>query len=288
MNAQGTARKPSWLNKKIDLAKCREVEELISGLGLNTVCRNASCPNIGECFAKKHATFLILGSLCTRGCRFCGVAKRTPLAVDPGEPERVAEAASRLGLRHVVITSVTRDDLPDGGSGVFSDTVRALRKRLNGARVELLIPDFLGDEGAIKNVAASGPDIIGHNVETVPSLYREVRAGASYGRSLAVLEMIKKADGSILTKSGLMLGLGEKEEEVLEVFSDLRRAACDLLSLGQYLRPSMAHYPVKEYLPPQKFEYYKERALKAGFRFVASAPYVRSSYLADEYMDPER
>jgi lipoic acid synthetase len=291
-------RKPSWLNKKIDLAHCREVGALISDLKLNTVCHKALCPNIGECFVKKHATFLILGNLCTRGCKFCGVTKKTPLAVDLREPERVAEAASRLGLRHIVITSVTRDDLPDGGAEVFARTVLAIRNS-NGDRsghveytrqtcplkIELLIPDLQGDAAALKTITDSKPDIIGHNIETVPSLYKEVRLGASYERSLGVIKAIKKLAPEIYSKSGIMLGLGEREEEVLRVFKDLRSVGCDFISIGQYLRPSKEHYPVKEYIDPEKFEYYKEKALEAGFKFCASGPYVRSSYLASEYLE---
>jgi lipoyl synthase len=284
LTGSSIARKPSWLNKKISLGKCREVESLISGLGLNTVCRNALCPNIGECFEKKHATFLILGKLCTRGCKFCGVIKKTPLAVDKSEPARVAEAASRLGLKHIVITSVTRDDLPDGGARHFAETVLAIRNRSEDSTIELLIPDFQGSVGAIGTIIHSKPDIIGHNVETVPSLYKEVRSTASYERSLSVLKTIKEIGGSIYSKSGIMLGLGEKEKEVFRVFSDLRKVSCDFLSIGQYLAPSKEHYPVKEYIEPEKFELYKKKALEAGFKFVVSGPYVRSSYLASGYL----
>lgn len=283
MNELSTTRRPPWLNKKISLAKCRETESLISELGLKTVCHKALCPNIGECFEKKHATFLILGDLCTRGCSFCGVTKKAPLAVDETEPERVAQAVLKMGLKHAVITSVTRDDLPDGGASIFARIVLALR--MSGkARIELLIPDLKGDKKAIERIVRSGPDIIGHNVETVPSLYEKARRGASYERSLAVLETIKAINSSIYTKSGIMLGLGEKEEEVLAVFSDLAGAGCDLLSIGQYLQPSKEHYPVKEYIPPEMFEYYRRKAIEAGLKFVLSGPYVRSSYLASDYL----
>lgn len=276
--------RPVWLNKKIDLKSCHEVSSLLRGLSLNTVCQSALCPNIGECFTKKHATFLILGKNCTRNCRFCGVSKNKPEAIDLEESKRVAEAASRLGLKHVVITSVTRDDLEDGGALVFSESVKEVRKCLPAANIEVLIPDFKGEKKALEIVVKSFPDIIAHNVETVPSLYQEVRNNALYLRSLSVLKSSKEINANIFTKSGIMLGLGEREDEVLEVFADLVKVGCDFLSIGQYLAPSKEHYPVKEYIALEKFEELRKIALKQGFRFVVSGPYVRSSYQASEYI----
>lgn len=275
--------KPSWLNKNIKLKDCQRMETLLHSLNLNTVCHKALCPNIGECFLEGHVTFLILGNICTRGCKFCSVPKGKPAEIDLDEPKRVAEAAKRLNLKHIVITSVTRDDLKDQGSGLFAETVLRIRENLKHSSIEILIPDFLGDEKAINNVVEVKPDIIGHNLETVPRLYKEVRNGASYERSIKVLSTIKNMDGSIYTKSGLMLGMGEQQQELLDVFYDLREAKCDFLSLGQYLSGGPKQYPVKEYLSPQVFDDYKQKALRFGFSFVKSGPYVRSSYHAEEY-----
>lgn len=221
------AQKPRWLNKKVNLGDCDNVKRLLSGLRLHTVCREASCPNIGECFARKEATFLILGNICTRACKFCGVAKGSPLAPDADEPERVAEAVARLGLSHAVITSVTRDDLPDGGSGIFARTVRAIRERSKDTAIEVLIPDFQSNKDSLETVVRAKPDIIGHNLETVSALYPFVRQGAKYASSLELLRTIKEFGTLIYTKSGLMLGLGETEAEVLDVLSDLGRVACE-------------------------------------------------------------
>jgi lipoyl synthase len=278
-------KKPPWLKKPIRLNDCRKMDSLLRGLRINTVCRKALCPNIGECFLQGQATFLILGDCCTRECTFCNVPKGKPQALDPDEPARVKKAVEKLGLKHVVITSVTRDDMADGGSGVFAQTVQLLlREGSKDRRIELLIPDFLGEEEAVKNVVRSDPDIIGHNLETVPRLYPEVRLGSSYERSLKVLETVKRLDSRVFTKSGLMLGLGEREPEVLEVLRDLRKVKCDFLSLGQYLSAGEAQYPVQEYISPEAFEEYKHKAMALGFSFVASGPYVRSSYLAHEYL----
>lgn len=277
-------RKPPWLNKKIDLKACHTLKLLLKDLKLHTICEEAGCPNISECFSKKTATFLILGDICTRNCRFCGVKKGKPCPIDEEEPERVAEAVRRLNLRHVVITSVTRDDLPDGGAGQFAQTIISIKKTMEKITIEVLIPDFKGNRRAIERVIEAGPDVIGHNIETVPRLYPDVRQAADYFRSLEVLKAVKTLSNGIYTKSGLMLGLGEEEGEVLEVFKALRGADCDFLSLGQYLPPSLKAYPVKEYLHPDKFDYYKEKALSLGFLYVASGPYVRSSYLAEEYL----
>jgi lipoic acid synthetase len=277
------AQKPFWLNKKIKLDDCQRMEILLGGLNLNTVCHKALCPNIGECFSRGEAAFLILGNICTRDCKFCSVPKGKPAGIDVDEPRRVAEAVKKLNLKHVVITSVTRDDLPDGGSGIFAETVLRIRQKLPQSSIEILIPDFQGDEKAINNVVKVKPDIIGHNLETVPRLYKEVRQGASYERSLEVLAIIKNIDYNMYTKSGLMLGMGEEQRELLDVFSDLGKVKCDFLSLGQYLSGGPNQYPVQEYLSPQVFDDFKEKALNYGFKFVISGPYVRSSYRAEEY-----
>jgi len=283
-----TKTKPSWLDKKISLKDCSRMKNLLRGLTLNTVCEEAACPNMSECFAKGIATFMILGSKCTRGCKFCNVEKGNPSFLDVSEPQRISEAVKRLMLSHVVVTSVTRDDLKDGGAGHFADTIRSIRRENSKTHIEVLIPDFNADSMAIREVVNAGPDIINHNVETVPRLYAEVRPEADYRRSLEVLRIAKDiARGKIYTKSGIMLGLGEKTEEVLEVLRDLRNVGCDLLSIGQYLAPSKSHYPVKDYIKPEFFRYYKEKAEERGFRFTASAPYVRSSYQADEYINME-
>ncbi len=277
-------KKPAWLNKKIDLKVCRALKLLLKDLNLHTICEEAHCPNISECFSKKRATFLILGDICTRNCLFCGVKKGRPKPVDSEEPERVAEAVYRLSLRHVVITSVTRDDLPDGGAEHFAKTIFSIREKMKNIIIEVLIPDFKGNKRAIKKVIEAKPDIIGHNLETVPRLYSYVRSMANYSRSLEVLKNIKTLTKGIYAKSALMLGLGEREEEVLEVFKALRGVNCDFLSIGQYLPPSLKAFPVKEYIHPNKFNYYKKRALALGFLYVASGPYVRSSYQAEEYL----
>ena len=276
--------KPPWLNKKIHLGSCSEMKSLLRGMRLETVCEQASCPNIGECFSRSHATFLILGRQCTRSCSFCNVVKGKPSTPDTGEPARVALAVKKLALKHVVITSVTRDDLADGGAGIFADTILNIRKNTPQVKIEVLIPDFKLSPDSLRAVAESTPDIIAHNVETVPSLYRSVRRGSNYRRSLDVLYAIKKISSNLKTKSGIMLGLGEKEAEVIAVMGDLRAVECDFLSIGQYLAPSKLHYPVKEYIPPEQFAYYKEKALSMRFSHVESGPYVRSSYMAGEYL----
>lgn len=275
--------KPAWLNKKVSLTACSRVKQLLRDLKVETVCEQALCPNMGECFSRDQATFLILGRQCTRMCRFCNIEKGKPLPPEPGEPERVAEAVARLGLAHVVITSVTRDDLDDGGAGVFAETVRCIRKKAPRVTIELLIPDFKCSRPALAAVADAGPEIIAHNVETVPSLYAAVRAGAEYARSLEVLRLLKELAPGGRSKSGLMLGLGETEAQIIAVMRDLRRVNCDFLSIGQYLAPSLRHYPVKEYVAPQSFVFYREKGLEMGFGHVESGPYVRSSYAAAEY-----
>lgn len=284
---QGVYSKPNWLRKKIELNKCHQMEALLRGLELNTICQKALCPNISECFSRGEATFLILGNICTRGCSFCNVMKGNPVGVDKNEPLRVAQAVARLGLKHVVLTSVTRDDISDGGAAVFAATVRQIRSVLPEAKIEVLIPDLQGDQQALEIIVHSRPDIIGHNLETVPRLYPVVRQGASYERSLRVLEMIKQIDNKIFSKSGLMLGMGEEEEEIISVLDDLKQVKCDFFSIGQYLTPGPKQYPVQEYVKPKIFEFYKLKAQEYNFRFVKSGPYVRSSYLASQYLELE-
>jgi len=276
-------RKPDWLQKKVRPGAHAEMDRLVGDLRLNTVCREACCPNISECFDRKQATFLILGKLCTRLCSFCSVTKEHPVPPDSGEPARVAEAITRLGLAHVVITSPTRDDLNDGGANLYAATVAAIRRVSPVTVVELLIPDFGGNRTALETVVACRPDILGHNVETVPRLYA-IRQGADYRRSLGVLAAARKLAPDLKTKSGIMVGLGETEDEVLQVLADLREAGCSYLSVGQYLAPSRAHEPVREFVHLERFERYREQALVLGFEHVESGPYVRSSYLAERYL----
>lgn len=276
--------KPEWLKIKVpfgpEYARTRAV--LASG-GLHTICREGACPNRSECWNAKTASFLILGSICTRNCRFCNVSKnRNPDPVSPGEPEKLAEAVSCLGLKHVVITSVTRDDLPDGGALHFRRCIEAVRRRTPGTKVEILTPDFRNKPSALEVFQPARPDVFGHNIETVPRLYSSVRAAADYGCSLGLLEAFKKAFPEIPVKSGLMLGLGEREAEVRQVMADLRAAGTDLLTVGQYLRPSAEHFSVVRYVPPEEFDGYREEGLKMGFKAVVSGPFVRSSYRAAE------
>jgi len=276
--------KPLWLNKKINLKDCSEMKHALRALGLNSVCEQAMCPNIGECFSSGTATFLILGKNCTRHCSFCNIRKEAPYPLDENEPERVFEAVRRLLLKHVVITSVTRDDVADGGAGIFAKTVELIRRNLPEVTVEVLIPDFKFSADSLRAVIVSSPRIIAHNLETVPSLYPAVRQGADYRGSLGLLQAVKSADPLIKTKSGLMLGLGEEKEEVISVMRDLREAGCDFLSIGQYLAPSRLHYPVKRYASPAEFEEYRDKALELGFAHTESGPYVRSSYKARDYL----
>jgi lipoic acid synthetase len=275
-------RKPEWLRKKANPGEQNGMRQLLGELRLNTVCQQALCPNISECFACGQATFLILGRNCTRLCTFCNVEKTAPLPVDYDEPARVAEAVARLKLLHVVITSPTRDDLPDGGAELYATTVAAIRCASPSTRIELLIPDFLGSRSSLERVVTAQPDIIAHNVETVPRLY-EIRSGADYGRSLEVLRICFELAPEIRTKSGIMLGMGETESEVLAVCEALRDADCSYLSVGQYLAPSRRHYPVQEYIQPELFESLRLQALEIGFSHVESGPYVRSSYHAGKY-----
>lgn len=275
-------RKPDWLKVPLAPEKLNEVKGMLKRLSLFTVCEEANCPNITDCFGRKTATFMILGNVCTRNCTFCNVTKGETMQVDLEEPARVARAVQELRLRHVVITSVTRDDLKDGGSGHFATVIREIKRLNKNVVVEVLIPDFQGDVEALAKVVEVKPEIINHNVETVPRLYPQVRPKAVYERSLKLLENVKKVDNSIFTKSGIMLGLGENEQEVISVLQDLSNAGCDLLTIGQYLAPSQQHHPVVEYIHPEVFARYKTIGEKIGFKYVASGPLVRSSYHAME------
>jgi lipoic acid synthetase len=283
-------RKPEWLKVKVrDNTNFSEIEGMIEKMSLNTVCREAACPNRIECYSRKTATFMILGRKCSRNCLFCNVEKDTPEMVDDNEPANVAKAISKLKLKHVVITSVTRDDLDDGGSTHFANVIKKVREENDNVKIEVLIPDFMGKKYALQNVADVKPDIIGHNIETAARIFPIVRSLADYERSMNLLKQSKLFDNSIFTKSAIMLGLGETQDEVLKVFEDLRNVDCDFLSIGQYLAPSKEHYPVKEYVHPDTFDYYKEVGQKMGFKYVASGPFVRSSYQADKALeDAER
>lgn len=287
IEAAGRPRLPEWLRR--GETHFESVTRLKSGLRqhrLHTVCESARCPNIHECFHRGTATFMILGNLCTRGCGFCavpkGVAGKHRFAVDPDEPANVARMAVRMGLKYVVITSVNRDDLPDGGAAHFAATVRAVRAALPGARVEVLTPDFCGDGSAVRLVVDACPDVFNHNVETVPRLYRRVRPQANYRRSLEVLSRVKSYRPAMTTKSGLMVGLGETAEEIHQVLVDLREAGVDIVTIGQYLQPARRNLPVVEYVRPEQFEDYRRFGLALGFRHVFSGPFVRSSYMADQ------
>ncbi len=275
-------RLPSWLKRPLPQGNENFfTDRLLRELDLETVCENARCPNRPECYSRRTATFMILGNVCTRPCGFCSVPRGAPNDLADDEPERVAEASARLGLKHVVITSVTRDDLPDGGADHFYRCVVAVRAR-TGAAVEVLTPDFLGDRKAIRRVLDAEPEVYNHNMETVPRLYRKVRGRADYQRSLDLLDYVKQESPQTTTKSGLMLGLGETTDELLEVLADLRAVNCDTLTLGQYLAPTLKHIPVARYVPPEEFDHLGELARSLGFSHVASGPFVRSSYHADE------
>ncbi len=258
------------------------VRNLMRGQSLHTVCEEAHCPNLGECWNRRTATFLIMGDICTRGCRFCAVAKGKPAPLDPEEPARLAEAVQRMGLRYVVITSVDRDDLPDGGAGVFAAVIEQIRARLPECGVEVLTPDFQGQPEAIAAVVRARPAVFNHNLETVPRLYRTARPGSQYQRSLAVLRYAKELDSTMLTKTGLMVGLGESWDEVLQVMTDARQNGVDILTIGQYLRPSAWHLPIARYYTPDEFADLRRTGLRMGYRHVESGPLVRSSYHADQ------
>ena len=275
--------KPRWLKKRLPTGpEYEKVKQVIGQDRLHTVCQEAKCPNVWECFSQQTATFLIMGSRCTRDCRFCSVAQGPAEPPDPAEPERVAEAARQMGLSYVVITSVTRDDLTDGGAAFFAKTIEAVYRRIPSAQVEVLIPDFQGSERALQTVLNAHPDILNHNIETVPRLYPIVRPQARYERSLQLLSRVKTYAPGIPIKSGLMLGLGESFEEIRSTLKDLIKAGCRILTMGQYLQPSKAHLPVKRFVSPAEFEDWKKTALEMGFSEVASGPFVRSSYHARE------
>ncbi len=281
--------KPPWLKRRLPTGPDYEqVKSLVKDGGLHTVCQEAKCPNVWECFSCRTATFLILGPRCTRNCRFCAVEHGPLGPPDPGEPARVAEAVHRMGLSYVVITSVTRDDLPDGGAGLFAETIQRVRAQIPGVLVEVLIPDFQGDAEALRTVVTARPDVLNHNVETVPRLYPRVRPEAIYRRSLELLRRAGEFDPSLAVKSGLMLGLGESPEEIAATLQDLRDAGCGSLTLGQYLQPSKEHLPVDRYVPPEEFDNWREAALAMGFVRVAAGPFVRSSYHARQMFQPVR
>jgi lipoic acid synthetase len=276
-------KKPKWLRATpYSVNKGMEVSKLLKKLNLNTVCSEARCPNIGECFDRRTATFMILGRVCSRNCKFCNVSKGKCEEVNKDEPLMILRAVKELNLKHVVITSVTRDDLEDGGSKHFYNVVKCIKNNIKNITTEVLIPDFKGDIKLLKNVINAKPDIISHNIETVPRLYKEVRAMVSYQQSLDVLKNIKKYSNNIYNKTGIMIGLGEKKEEIIEVMHDLKEVSCDVLTIGQYLAPSKEHYPVKEYIEPLIFENLKEIGIKLGFKHIESGPLVRSSYMADK------
>lgn len=258
------------------------VKGMLDAYKLNSVCSAASCPNMGECFQRRTATFMILGDQCTRNCRFCNISDGQTQAVDEHEPERIAQVAALMGLKHVVITSVTRDDLEDGGAMQFAKTIKALRHYSDELTVEVLIPDFQGKRDALMTVLDAGPDVLNHNVETIRRLYSEVRPGANYDRSLRLLQIAKELRTDILTKTGIMVGLGESQDEVLALMEDAREVSCDIITIGQYMQPTDKHLPVHEYVSQEVFDRYKEAGEKMGFRFVASGTLVRSSYRAEE------
>jgi len=278
-----TNPKPRWLKKRLPTGpEYEKVKELVGKDRLHTVCQEAKCPNVWECFSQQTATFLIMGSRCTRNCRFCSVAQGPVEPPDPAEPDRVAGAARQMGLSYVVITSVTRDDLADGGAAFFAETIEAVHRRIPSARVEVLIPDFQGSAAALQTVLAARPDVLNHNIETVPRLYTLVRPQARYQRSLQLLSRVQKYAPGLPIKSGLMLGLGESSEEIRSTLKDLIDAGCRILTLGQYLQPSKAHLPVKRFVTPEEFEQWRQIAIEIGFSEVASGPFVRSSYHAKE------
>ena len=278
-----TANRPDWLKVRYKAGyDFTQVENLLNELKLNTVCEEAACPNKGECFNRKTATFMILGKVCTRFCTFCNVSGGSPENINQDEPESIARAVKELKLKHVVITSVTRDDLPDGGAGHFARVIEAIKSEYKEVVVEVLIPDFQGDENALNLVIDAAPHIINHNIETIASLYPEARPQADYGQSLELLKRVKAKNPEIYTKSGMMLGLGENEDEVIQVFKDLRSSGCDFLTVGQYLSPSDNHHPVVEWVHPDQFDRYHDIAMNLGFLHASCAPLVRSSYLADE------
>ncbi len=276
-------RKPDWIRVKAPTSReYQETRDLMRGLKLNTVCEEAACPNIGECWSKKHATVMILGSVCTRACAFCNIATGRPDKLDPHEPEHVAEAVQKMRLSHVVITSVDRDDLDDGGAGHFARVIRAVRAASPGTTIEVLTPDFMRKDGALEVVVEARPDVFNHNLETVPRLYPTIRPGARYFHSLRLLADVKRLDPSIFTKSGIMVGLGETKEEVMQVMDDLRSADVDFMTIGQYLQPTPKHAAIDRFVTPEEFDSYKTIGYAKGFLMIASTPLTRSSYHAGE------
>ena len=279
---QQQPKRPVWLRAPAPVGEnYRELKQLVTDLKLHTVCESAACPNVGECWNRRTATFMILGNFCTRRCGFCAVQKGAPLPVDFDEPRRVAEACASLGLKYAVVTSVNRDDQKDGGAQIFAMTIRAIRDRIPDCRVEVLVPDFQGNYAAMEIVMEAGPDVLNHNIETVPRLYRQVRLGARYERSLEMLQYAKKLRPNIPTKSGMMLGLGETTEEVKSVMRELAAHGVDILTLGQYLRPSPKHLPILRYVPVEEFEMLRREGYSMRFTHVEAGPLVRSSYHAD-------
>jgi lipoic acid synthetase len=280
---QPVARKPEWIRVKAPVSKgYNDTHAIVRGNGLHTVCEEAGCPNIGECWEKKHATFMIMGDTCTRACAFCNVKTGLPGPLDPDEPERVAVAAGKLGLAHLVVTSVDRDDLVDGGAGHFAATIAALRRHCPTTTIEVLTPDFLRKESALETVVTAKPDVFNHNLETVPSKYLSVRPGARYFHSIRLLQRVKELDPSMFTKSGIMVGLGEERNEVLQLMDDLRSADVDFLTIGQYLQPTKKHHPVARFITPDEFKAYETIAYAKGFLMVSASPLTRSSHHAGE------
>ena len=276
-------RKPEWMRiGKMDRGKIREVQEILRKLKLHTVCEESMCPNIGKCFEKKTATFLVMGDVCTRNCKFCDIKFGRPGPLDEDEPQHILEAAKKLSLRHIVVTSVTRDDLPDGGAAHYVVITKKLREYDENLIIELLIPDMKGKEADIQTIVDAKPDIINHNVEVVPRLFREITPQSNYETSLKLLKLVKEFDPNIFTKSGMMVGLGETKQEVFDVMKDLREVNCDILTIGQYLKPPSSNLEIEEYVHPEIFKEYEELAYNMGFKFVASAPFVRSSFNAEE------
>lgn len=283
MAITNTHPKPTWIRVKAPVSKeYQETASLMRTHQLNTVCEEAACPNIGECWAKKHATIMILGDICTRACTFCNIKTGRPDQLDPHEPERVGEAVGKMGLSHIVITSVDRDDLEDGGAMHFAQTIKAIRTKAPHTTIEILTPDFLRKEGAVETVVAARPDVYNHNLETVPRLYAEVRPGARYFHSLRLLDQVKKIDPTLFTKSGIMVGLGETKSEVYQVMDDLRAANVDFITIGQYLQPTPKHHPLVDFITPEEFEEYATMARGKGFLMVAASPLTRSSYHAGD------
>lgn len=275
-------RKPAWIRVKAPTSPVyRQTRDIVRANGLHTVCEEAACPNIGECWAKKHATFMIMGDTCTRACAFCNVATGTPRPLDPQEPAKLAEAVAKLGLNHVVVTSVDRDDLADGGAAHFAAVIEQIRALISNVTIEILTPDFKDKEGSIEKVVEARPDVFNHNLETVPRLYPTIRPGARYFTSLELLHRVKRLDPSIFTKSGLMVGLGESREEVHQVMDDLRAADVDFLTIGQYLQPTVKHAAIDRFVTPDEFDAYGATARGKGFAMVAASPLTRSSYHAD-------